>query len=84
MTVETSPWRANDAARFDLAREAVGNVVALLLDLSRAGMLVTDAALDEAKRFRHDLLDSGFDRARADQLLTDIESRLAELEGLRQ
>ncbi|MGQ2914857.1 hypothetical protein [Microbacterium invictum] len=84
MTVETSAWRANDAARFDLAREAVGNVVALLLDLSRTGALDTNAALDEAKRFRRDLLDSGFDRARVDQLLTDIESRLAELEGLRQ
>lgn len=84
MTVETSAWRANDAARFDLAREAVGNVVALLLDLSRTGTLNPDAAIDEAKRFRRDLLDSGFDRTRVDQLLTDIELRLAELEGLRQ
>lgn len=84
MTVETSAWRANDAARFDLAREAVGNVVALLLDLSRTGTLDPDAAIDEAKRFRRDLLDSGFDRARVDQLLSDIESRLAELEGLQQ
>lgn len=84
MTVETSAWRANDAARFDLAREAVGNVVALLLDLSRIGTLDPDAAIDEAKRFRRDLLDSGFDRARVDQLLSGIESRIAELEGLRQ
>lgn len=84
MTVETSAWRANDAAKFDLAREAVGNVVALLLDLSRAGTLDPDAAIDEAKRFRRNLLDSGFDRARVDQLFTGIESRLAELEGLRQ
>lgn len=64
MAGETSAWRANDAARFDLGREAVGNVVALLLDLSRAGTLDTDAAIEEAKRFRRDLLDSGFDRAR--------------------
>lgn len=84
MTVETSAWRANDAARFDLAREAVDNVVALLLDLSRTGTLDTGAAIDEAKRFRRALLDSGFDRAHVDQLLTDIKARGAELEELRQ
>ena len=83
MTVESSAWRANDAARFDLAREAVGNVVALLLDLARKGVLDTDASLDEAKRIRHDLFDAGFDRSRVDRLLTDVETRATELEGLR-
>jgi uncharacterized protein Smg (DUF494 family) len=84
MTVESSAWRANDAARFDLAREAVGDVVALLLDLAREGALDTDASLDEAKRLRRDLFDAGFDRARIDRLLTDVEARATELEGLRQ
>lgn len=83
MTVESSAWRANDAARFDLAREAVGNVVALLLDLARKGVLDTDASLDEAKRLRHDLFDAGFDRPRVDRLLNDVGARVAELEGLR-
>lgn len=84
MTVESSAWRANDAARFDLAREAVGNVVALLLDLARTGALDADASLDEAKRLRRDLFDAGFDRARIDRLLTDVATRATELEGLRQ
>ena len=84
MTVESSAWRANDAARFDLAREAVGDVIALLLDLAREGALDTDASLDEAKRLRRDLIDAGFDRARIDRLLTDVEARATELEGLRQ
>jgi len=84
MTVESSAWRANDAARFELAREAVGDVVALLLDLAREGALDTDASLDEAKRLRRDLFDAGFDRARIDRLLTDVETRATELEVLRQ
>ncbi|GAA3640548.1 hypothetical protein GCM10022200_25270 [Microbacterium awajiense] len=84
MTVDSSAWRANDAARFDLARESVGDVVALLLSLSRTGVLDTAASLDEAKRIRGDLLEAGFDRARLDKLLTDVEVRAAELEGLRQ
>ncbi len=84
MTVDSSAWRANDAATFDLAREAVGEVVALLLSLSGTGALDTEASLDEAKRFRRDLFEAGFDRARLDELLTDVEVRAAELEGLRQ
>jgi len=83
MTVESSAWRANDAVRFDLAREAVGNVVALLLGLAREGALDADASLDEAKRLRRDLFEAGFDRARIDRLLTDVEARATELEGLR-
>ncbi len=84
MTVETSAWRANDSARFELARDALSDVVALLLDLARQGALETDAALDEARRLRRDLIEAGFDRSRVDQLLRDVEARSAELGDLRQ
>lgn len=84
MTVETSAWRANDAARFDLAREAVAEVIALLLDLANRSTFETDAAIDEARRLRRELFDTGFDRSRVDRLLADLEARASELEALRQ
>ena len=83
MTVETSAWRANDSARFDLARDAVSDVVALLLDLARQGALESDAAIEEARALRRDLIGAGFDRSRVDELLRDVEARSAELEDLR-
>lgn len=83
MTVETSAWRANDAARFDIARDAVADVVALLLHLARQGALETNAAVEESGRLRQDLFGAGFDRDRVEQLLTDVKARAAELEELR-
>ncbi|MCK6065773.1 MULTISPECIES: hypothetical protein [Microbacterium] len=84
MTIEPSAWRTNDSEVFDLARDAVGHLVALLLGLARSGALDTKAATDESRRFRSDLLEAGFDRARINQLLAKVEARAAELEGPRQ
>ncbi|MCK6068504.1 MULTISPECIES: hypothetical protein [Microbacterium] len=84
MTIEPSVWRTNDCEVFDLAREAVGYLVALLLDLTRSGALETDAAIDESRRLRHDLLEAGFDRARFNQLLARVEARTTELQGSRE
>lgn len=83
MTVKTSAWRADDGARFDLARDAVADVVALLLDLKRWGTLETSAVVEEARRLRQDLFGAEFDRDHVDHLLTVVKARAAELEALR-
>ena len=81
MTPVPSAWRANDAMRFEVAREAANTATALLFKLADTGAIDLPSAVAEAAGIRRDLLSvDGFDRDKVDSLIRRLNERIAELE----
>ncbi|MGA1827894.1 hypothetical protein [Microbacterium sp.] len=78
MTLEPSAWRANDAVRFDVAREALNRVTATLFELVDRGVLDLDVAVSEARDRRLELLAiDGFQRHAIDSFIEMLDERIA-------
>lgn len=78
MTLEPSAWRANDAVRFDDARDAVDTATGLLYTLADRGAIEMSSATERARDIHLRLLAlDGFDRDAVNGFLANLNREIA-------
>lgn len=82
MSLESSPWRADDVVRCEVAREIVNTATAALFELAEFGAIERTKAAAEARQIRLDLLSvDGYDREAVDDFIERLTAQIAALEA---